>query len=72
MDKNSADKIHYILFALIVASWMFGMLLPNLLIAGLSKFALLGGLTAIGLVGHIFFNVAPADRAARDKRNLDN
>lgn len=68
MDKNRADRILYILFAVIAASWVLGMLLPEVRIGDLSVFTLLGGAGAIGLVGHIFFNVAPADRATRDQR----
>jgi len=57
------------LFIVIAASWVFSLLLPTFRIAELSVFSLLGGAAAIFLVGHIFFNVTPADRAARDKRN---
>lgn len=69
MNRNKANGIMNVLFAVIALSCVLRLVLPNIRISELSPFSVIGGIAAIALVAHIFLYVAPADRAARDNRN---
>jgi hypothetical protein len=69
VDKNKAEKILNILFAVIAVSCALRLMLPGVNFSGLSPFTVIGGLAAVALVAHIFLHVGPANRRARDRRS---
>jgi len=72
MEISRANYILNILLAIVFVSMILKLVLPNLDIFGLSIFSVAGGIAGITLVVHIIKNVAPANRAARDKRSNNN
>ena len=69
MEITRANHILNVLLAIVFISMILKLMLPNLAIFGLSIFSVTGGIAGITLVFHILTNVAPANRAARDKRS---